>query len=517
MSYIHRGVGQAIRNPERRHSSHSWLARLGFGDGPGDVRLAWLCVLAALGIYLLVFAVYYPVAPTNTDEASYIQQARMLLEARTSVLRIEPLSGETAVVSAARYPLGTALSLAPFVWLAGWRAAFIVPCLSLVLGVLLTARWLHEAGRSPIFALLVLGFPPALVLGRVAMSDAPSLALVALGLWLFWRGLDRDWPTWFASACVAGLSVAFRESNLLPFAGFYAGAVLRREHKAWSLAAGVVVGGCVRLVSAYLVYDDPFFFRSTSATFGRHGVSAALSLQIVGLLIFVPGGLALALAYRGRRRPELLASVAVFAVFYLAFGYGALELGAAKRLVLGLRFYLPLLPLLAFAAAESAPRLWGGLCSAVSTRRRARLETFAAVALTTWIACVVAASGLMQWAQHRWTSGQAEMRQAIHALLGPNDVIVTNLHATSKFLPWYDSRFFPVNRGNLDAVSAARLARRWGEFTIVLLDRSESEYWRNDARANAAFIASLRPPPALQFDRQFGPTDRLRVWRVRDR
>jgi hypothetical protein len=191
--------------------------------------------------------------------------------------------------------------------------------------------------------------------------------------------------------------------------------------------------------------------------------------------------------------------------------------GAAKRLVLGLRFYLPLLPLLAFAAAESAPRLWGSLCTAISTRRRARLETFAAVVLTTWIACVIAASGLMQWAQHHWTARQAEMRHAIHALLGPNDVVVTNLFATSKFMPWYDARFYPVNRGKLDAASAAQMARRWGGFTIVFLDRSESEFWRNDARLNAEFIASLHPPPALQVDRQFDPTYRLRVWRMRGR
>ena len=51
-------------------------------------------------------------------------------------------------------------------------------------------------------ALLVVGFVPTLVMGRVAMSDVPSLALVVLGLWLFWRGIERggrwirSWENW---------------------------------------------------------------------------------------------------------------------------------------------------------------------------------------------------------------------------------------------------------------------------------------------------------------------------------
>jgi hypothetical protein len=240
----------------------------------------------------------------------------------------------------------------------------------------------------------------------------------------------------------------------------------------------------------------------------------ALSLQLLGLLVFVPGGLVFALAYRGRRRPELLASVVLFCVFHVLFGYGASEVGLANRLVLGLRFYLPLLPVLAFAAGESAPRLWRGVLARAPARHRRALEAVGAAALGLWMAGVVAAAGLVPWTQQRWTDTQAEIRDAIHASLGPDDVVVTNQYATFKFLPWYEARFSEIDRSQIDAAGVARLARRWGEVTLVLLDRGDSEFWRRDARENAAFVASLRPPPELRVDRRFGE-EHLRIWRVR--
>ena len=126
------------------------------------------------------------------------------MEGTSSVPKLNALTGETEDFYPSRYPYGTALTMALPVALAGWRGGYIVPCFSLLAGVLLFGYWLRQEGRSPLFALLLLGYPPALVMGRVAMSDVPSLFLVILGLWLFWRGTDRGWKWWLASGFVAG-------------------------------------------------------------------------------------------------------------------------------------------------------------------------------------------------------------------------------------------------------------------------------------------------------------------------
>ena len=48
----------------------------------------------------------------------------------------------------------------------------------------------------------------------------------------------------------------------------------------------------------------------------------------------------------------------------------------------------------------------------------------------------------------------------------------------------------------------------------MLLDRSDSAFWLDDARNNEAFVAKLPVTPRLELDEQLNPTDRLRIWRV---
>ena len=48
----------------------------------------------------------------------------------------------------------------------------------------------------------------------------------------------------------------------------------------------------------------------------------------------------------------------------------------------------------------------------------------------------------------------------------------------------------------------------------LLLDHFGDAYWREVTVENDAFVASLRPPPALELDRRVTATDRLRIWRV---
>jgi glycine/D-amino acid oxidase-like deaminating enzyme len=95
-----------------------------------------------------------------------------------------------------------------------------------------------------------------------------------------------------------------------------------------------------------------------------------------------------------------------------------------------------------------------------------------------------------------------------------DSVIVTNKSATNKFLPMLESSFVPVRREYVSAEEAAGLVERYGGFYIVLLDRSDSRFWRENARENEVFIESLDPPPSLLLDRRITPMDRLRIWRV---
>src|SRR5579864_5228345 len=148
-------------------------------------------VWSAAAIYCLAFFVFYPSVITVIDESYYVREAVALAHGSLTVFHEDPLTGSSAWERPSDYPIGTSLLMAVFTRLFGWKGAFLVPLIGFVVVLWALAKWLAAAGRSSWHALALFFFPPALIMGRVAMSDMPSAALMATALWLFWAGGTR--------------------------------------------------------------------------------------------------------------------------------------------------------------------------------------------------------------------------------------------------------------------------------------------------------------------------------------
>lgn len=488
--------------------------RLLFGADDGDARLAWIIVVGVLLVYVASFLAFYPTARTNDDEAQYIQQAQLLVDGKRSTTKIDPLTGETEDFEPSRYPVGTAALMAPFVSVFGWRGAYLSGLIALLAATLFTGRWLQDEGYSPFYALVVVAFPASLVMGRVATSDVPSVAAVSLGLWLFWRGLDRGTSWWLASGFVAGASAIFRESNVLPFVPFFAGTVLRREKECWALVVGGLAGTAVRLISAWLYFGDPFFLKVTYLT-GFHTIHERLPLYLLGLLVFVPGGLLAGVLYRGRRRPELLVALAIFFVFYIIQPYGMEASAFLKRIAIALRYFIPLLPLLAFALAEVVPRYGEPLLERLGPRRGMGLERAVSALLVVGIAGLLVACVGAHVTLDRWSASQAVIRSAIHEHTGDDSILVVDWFAIRKHLRNLERPYEAIHRREVSSEEVAGLVDRYGEVFVVMLHRGDSSYWLESNKANDEFIASLEPTPVLELDLEVTATDHLRIWRMK--
>ena len=289
----------------------SLLQRLGLAGGECDARLVWGLLLACLALYALGYAAFYPRVLTNTDEVEYLEETRALLETGSVVVpKEDPRTGLMRNTVPGDYPVGMVAMMAPFVATLGWRGAFLRKLLALLVAVLASARWLQQERRSPIFALILLGFPALLVVGRLALSDGARTAVAAVGLLLFFRGLDRERArSWLASGFVAGAALSLRESAVLPFIPLFAGSVLRWDRGWGWLLVGGLAGTALHAVSNSLVFGDAMFVRGANVyPFAPETLLERLPLYLFGLLVLVPGGLALGFAYRGRRQQELLAS-----------------------------------------------------------------------------------------------------------------------------------------------------------------------------------------------------------------
>jgi 4-amino-4-deoxy-L-arabinose transferase-like glycosyltransferase len=471
----------------------SLVQRLGLLGAGYDARLVWSIVFLCVALYALSYALFYPRVLTNSDEGRYVGQTQALLETGSIVLhKGQPLTGETEDFVPGDYPIGMVALMAPFVRVFGWQGAFLPSFLCLLLAGLATAWWLKEEGRSPIFALILFGFPAILVGGRLAMSDVARTAAAALGTALLFHGLDRPdsrvrW--WLGSGLVAGASLSLRETTVLPFVPLFMGTVLRWDRGWWWLVVGGLAG---------YPFDANLLDR--------------LPLYLIGLLVFVPGGLAFSLAYRGRRRVEVVSTIAVYFLFYLFQQYGMNESGTVKRAVVALRYFAPLLPLIAFAMAESLPR-WLGWLSA-RQRDRSRFDAAAGAVAALWIGGVLLVTAIVHPTMDRWSSTQAEIRDAIAHGAPDDTVLIGNGVAVEKFIDAQARKYVLLNRSDLSRSDLDRLLERHGVFLVAFLDRSDSAFWRADAAENAAFVADLPEPVELVVDLEATQTDHLRVWRV---
>jgi hypothetical protein len=344
------------------------------------------------------------------------------------------------------------------------------------------------------------------------MSDLPSAAVVSLGLWLFWRGLDRGAPWWLASGFAAGASTVFRATNPLVFLPLFAGTVLRRDWRAGYLVMGGLLGIGVRLLAVHYYFGEPFFERARYY-YSPESIMERVPLYLLGLLVFVPGGLAFALAYRGRRRAEVLVTPLLFVGVYLLQLWSTVETGLAKRLVLALRYFIPLLPLLCFAMAESLPRLWKTLRGRLSAPSQRRAESWATAVVALYLLGVGVASASVHPVMAQWSRSQGIIRDAIDRHVG-DAVLVTNLAATRKHLRLLDRTFRPLWRKDVSNEDLQTLVERHGECFVVLLDRTDSVYWRRETASNQDYAEKLHPAAELLMDEQLTPTDRLRIWRL---
>jgi 4-amino-4-deoxy-L-arabinose transferase-like glycosyltransferase len=470
-------------------------------------------LVAALVAYWIGFALFPPATLGINDEVFYVHQAEAFAHGRVADSVVDPLTGRTRRAVPSTYPVGTSLLQAPFVRLGGWRAAPVASALALTAAVIALARWIALAGGPPLAALLFLGFPPTLVLGRTAMSDVPGALIVTLGLWLFWLGqqptagvpdLRRARRFGFGAGLCAGLSLLFRETDVLLFLPLVAGVLLRRRPGGPALLLGGMAGVAVRLASSAVVYGNPLFVRDPGYGLSLSAIAGNAPLYLFALVVLIPGGLLAGLAYRGPRRPEIVVTTVLYVGFFLAYSFSGLESGGLKRLVVGPRFFIPLAPVLAFAAAERLPA-W-----------LARWGAPARAAVALYAAGVVIAAFAVHVVHGRWSRAQAGMAQTIHDATRPSELVVTNLLSTGKLFPEPESERPRRDITEVRANDLPLLTTGGQQVALALLDRSDTPFFLERTAENARFLAQVaaRCRLTLRRDQAATATDRLRIWGV---
>ena len=469
---------------------------------------AWLLLLPLVG-YVAGFAAFTPQAFSVADESFYVAQAVAFAGGQRFVQGIEPVSGQASMVPASAYPVGTSLLQAPFVHMGDWRAAGWLSVVAVVGTVLILAQWLAEAGHPRALALIFLFYAPTLVFGRLAMSDAPSAAAVTLGLWLFWRGLAARGYWWLAAGFVAGAATLFRESNVLPFVPLLAGVLLRKERGSAALFAGVAAGLALRAASSAWMFGDPWFLKNSGFGFSLRAVGANAPLYAVALMVLLPGGLLAAWRYRGALRPELIAIIVLFFAFYALYDYSGVESGGLKRLLLGPRYFIPVVPLLVFMGASPFMRAVRRVRAATPVRLRRPLAG-AALAIAAPFAFAVHPVMAAR------VSGGTSISDAIAGVPPSGAVLITNVILMQKYIvPGAGPRTI-VATSDYGPALVKEMRSHGTSVYVALLDRTGSEFFAEATQENERYAGAVATVcrTTLMHDRWHTPVERLRIWRV---
>ncbi|HSZ80904.1 MAG TPA: hypothetical protein VLA14_01410 [Polyangia bacterium] len=310
-----------------------------------------LLFLIGLVLWVAILALTWPRALSFIDEIGYVGSARLLLGGHLGHVAHSPGAWiSTPNGPVAKFSLAFPALLAPFVALTP-RAAFAVPVIATLLIAATARAALKSWGRSPLWALLVLGHPTLIILARTAMADVPQAAAALGGWWLCKRG-----RTLGTIACLAILVVLKPTGAVLALAivageALTSAAALRaREAAAWRRVGAGLAGGlsglALSLAQNWLAtgtfrsvgYDTVFEHRRPFALVYATG---RLPTHLVTLL-FVPP-LLLAGAWPFWRRRDLGPLLVVGGYLTMMCVYFFSDVGATRleTLVLSPRLILP--------------------------------------------------------------------------------------------------------------------------------------------------------------------------------
>lgn len=463
-------------------------------------------VHAALAAFLVGVAIFWPRVFLVVDEERYVSQAVAFANGGATVpgadIILPPRPGN--VIS--NYPPGTSLLQTPLVRVFGWRAAVLLSVMALVVATLTVMRWLRESGRNPAFALMIPGSFACAFFGRMAMSDMPATALVAMVCWLLW-GADAARPLRSAlTGFLCGAAALFREPLLVLLAPLVVGALVRRQTVAWTLIAGGAVAIALRLGTSALLFGSPLYVRDSGYGFSVSSLVHSVPLYGFILLVMLPGAAVTTFLYRGPRRAELLAAFVAYVALFLLYEYDSIrDNGSLKGLVLASRFMAPLAPIVAFMSAEAWPPLYA--------RVRARLPGPAYAAAVALGAGAIATAFLVHPLARRQEGEALRIVRGIYAHTRSDVPVVTNSKGTLKYLsPAYGPRRL-VLLEQVPADAVFELTRQHRGVSVVVLDRNDSEMFRADAANTARFlaVAAARCDLVPRFREGFGWAE-LRVF-----
>jgi hypothetical protein len=386
---------------------------------------------------------------------------------------------------------------------------------------LITAKWISENGRSPIFSLLVLGFPATLVLGRVPLSDIPAGVLVALTCWFFWRGAKGSKAFSFLAGLLWVLISVVREPGTFLLIPLFLGSFFRKDRNLRYTVFGAAIGLILKFSLDKIVWNV-FFHNTTRGEFGIEFFLTNTAFYSMVFLFLFPAGLIAFIIYRGARWPELLIGGAAYFILFSLFDHLAYY-DFLKSLVNGPRYFISFTPILAFQMAEVYPLLRRKIERKINFLNPDKVFSFIKYC---WIIGVLLVSLCVHIFMGQFEKKGTTIKNTIYSVTGDRSIIVTEQSSTSTYINrLYGNRHlldintirkYSEQRGISTSEVMGELIDRYKDVYIVILERFESEFWLERNKDSRNFLTTIQSMVKPIIDVNIDSNRRLLIYNVYD-
>lgn len=295
-------------------------------------------LIVSIALVVLVGLLFTPAHLMVTDELSYYFQGLLLMQGPDAATITDYLTGQDISLIEGYYPGGTPLlmgllhSIHPAVMY--WQGLI---CLLITLWLM--TQILKRLNLSALALAPLLCYVPLIYISRTCMSEMPSLVLVSTGLYLYFCRAESKW-SYFWVSIIAGLSLSFRETNLILIAPL---AFLLSRNYLLSII-GFLLGLSLRFYLYYLFTGEAFYLKSGSG-FGIQYFISNIPIYAFVLLALLPLSPYWLIKIKGKNRLYFTLILAGFLFIHLIYGYQAYKYsGYVGGMILNGRFWIPALP-----------------------------------------------------------------------------------------------------------------------------------------------------------------------------
>lgn len=448
----------------------------------------------------LLYAYIFCISNTNVsvliDETYYLRQALAFSEGQTHTTIINPVTNESELVRPSDYPPGTSIIASLFMYNGNWTNAFYMPILSLLLIHILLFVWLRKMSLSAFYSLILYLFPPILIMSRVVSSDMIS-ALIIVIIWkmYFTCKENKYHSVILIIGFLSGLSLIFRETNILFIAPLMLLYVLRKDSKITFVITGFVIALSIKLFLSYILFNDPFYLKDPEYGFSIYAVPQNAIIYFPILLLFFPGAIIFPFLYKGKHRIEILTTVIIVIIFFLSYDFRGQNSGLLKSLIIAPRFFIPLIPILIISIAHY-----------VDHKFRKREEILKYIYLVILLASLGGVITVMT-NYNSWLKLHQEIAEVIKYEVPTNANVIYNEKSTSKYLSELSGHQSFVHFEHVNK----NLLKNNQEYYIVFLQRSDSNFWIDVSDSENNFLRAINSE--CKFKKKIGNEYVIKIYK----